>query len=58
MEIIGQSSQPGWNVKIKHFGVSYDLGYYENLEDAIKTRKDAEIKFGFMSNHGERIART
>lgn len=28
------------------------LGYYNNLSDAVKIRKEAELKYGFHSNHG------
>lgn len=30
------------------------LGIYENKEDAIKARKEAEMKYGFHKNHGKR----
>jgi len=33
--------------KIKH------LGYYDKLEDAIKARKEAEIKYRYHENHGK-----
>jgi hypothetical protein len=29
------------------------LGYYPNIEDAIKARKIAELKYGYDINHGE-----
>jgi len=30
------------------------LGIFEDKEDAIKARKEAEIKYGFHANHGKR----
>lgn len=29
------------------------LGRFDNLEDAIKARQEAEIKYGFHPNHGK-----
>lgn len=35
-------AQPIYRVKIKHCGISYELGYYESLEDAKIVRSEAE----------------
>lgn len=33
-------------------GKSVKLGSFSNIDDAIKVRKDAEIKYGYHKNHG------
>ena len=32
----------------------YHLGVFNTLEDALKARKDAEVKFGFSARHGKK----
>ena len=34
-----------WQAQIYHYGVKKHLGYFINKEDAIKVRKEAEIKY-------------
>lgn len=34
-----------WSAKIQHNKVRYSLGYYENKDDAVKARKEAEKKY-------------
>ena len=41
-----------WDAYIKVNGKRINLGYYVDKQDAIKTRRDAEIKHGFHENHG------
>ena len=41
-----------WSANIKSEGKSYFLGYHDRLEDAVKSRKEASLKFGFHENHG------
>jgi len=50
----------GWRQSIKRFRASITvnkksvhLGYFENIEEAIKARKSAEVEYGFHSNHGQ-----
>jgi hypothetical protein len=40
----------GWRARI--FGIH--LGTFENIDDAIAARKEAEAKYGFHPNHGRR----
>lgn len=42
-----------WEAYIKIDGKRKGLGYFENKNDAIKARKDAEIKYGFHPIHGK-----
>lgn len=51
----GVSFQKNINKWFAYIWVDYkriSLGYYENLNDAIKVRKEAEIKYKFHENHG------
>jgi len=43
-----------WTAKIGVRGKSIRLGYFTKKEDAIKSRKEAEIKYGFHDNHGQK----
>lgn len=40
-----------WRAGIKVDGVYHSLGSYVDINDAIKVRKDAEVRFGFHPNH-------
>jgi hypothetical protein len=42
-----------WQVKIKINGVQKHLGYFHDINEAIKARKQAEIEHGFHVNHGQ-----
>jgi len=42
-----------WTVSIKVDGRNIRLGYFSNFDEAVKVRKDAEIKYGFHENHGK-----
>jgi hypothetical protein len=44
-----------WVAYIKIDGKLIHLGYYIEKEDAIKARKEAEIKYGFHENHGKKL---
>ena len=41
-----------WRAVIRANNVIKHIGLFADLEDAIKARKDAEIKLGFHENHG------
>lgn len=41
-----------WHPKIKINGEQVHLGLFENFDDAVDARKEAEIKYGFHENHG------
>ena len=42
----------GWNASIIVNKESKYLGYYRNYEDAVKARKEGEVRYGFHENHG------
>jgi len=44
-----------WIASITYKDKKIYLGAFVNKEDAIKARKDAEIKYGFHKNHGKNI---
>ena len=41
-----------WRSQIKVNGKQISLGSYSDIREAIKARKDAEVKYGFHENHG------
>lgn len=41
-----------WRARIQVNGKPICLGVYKNKKDAIKARKEADIKYGFHKNHG------
>lgn len=43
-----------WRARIHVDGKSILLGYYDNIETAIKARIEAEDTYGFHQNHGKR----
>ena len=43
-----------WYAYIQVKGKTIALGTYEEFEDAVKVRKQAEKKYGFHSNHGQK----
>lgn len=42
-----------WRATIKVDGVEMHLGFFANLDDAIKARATAEVEYGFHENHGK-----
>lgn len=42
-----------WQARININGVNKHLGYFTDIEEAIKSRRDAEEIFGFHKNHGK-----
>ncbi len=41
-----------WRARIKIDGIEIGLGHYTNKDDAIKARKEAEVKYNFHKNSG------
>lgn len=44
-----------WKAKITFKGKTKEIGFFENIEEAIQARKDAELKYDFHPNHGIQI---
>jgi hypothetical protein len=44
-----------WAVRIGHKGRELSLGYFEDIEEAIRVRKEAEIEYGYHENHGREV---
>ena len=42
-----------WRATIKVDGLEIHLGFFANLDDAIKARATAEVEYGFHENHGK-----
>lgn len=43
-----------WEAYIYLGGKKIKIGYYSNIDDAIKARKSASEEYGFHKNHGEK----
>lgn len=50
--VIWHKRDKKWNAQIKADGKIKHLGSFNNLSDAIVSRKNAERKYGFHENHG------
>lgn len=44
-----------WAANIRHNKRQIHLGLFDTLEEAVKVRKSAEIKFNYHPNHGKRL---
>lgn len=53
MGVYWNSQRNKWQAQIKTNGKNKNLGRFINLQDAVSTRKQAEIKYGFHPNHGK-----
>jgi len=42
-----------WRVQIRANGVTTHVGYFDNIDDAISARKEADKLYGYHSNHGD-----
>ena len=46
-----------WQAQIKVNGKNIHLGFYDDFNDAVRVRKDAETEHGFHENHGKGITK-
>lgn len=44
-----------WQASIRHGGKKNHLGLFERLDDAVRARREAEVRLGFHPNHGKRF---
>lgn len=44
-----------WQASIRHGGRKQHLGLFTRLDDAVRARREAEVRLGFHSNHGKRF---
>lgn len=42
-----------WFVRIEVGGATKNLGYFSDIDEAARVRKEAESKYGFSENHGK-----
>jgi hypothetical protein len=42
-----------WRADIKIDGRKISLGYFDDFNDAVEAREEAELKYGFHQNHGK-----
>ena len=45
-----------WRVQIQVDGKHKYLGRHKELDDAVRARKQAEVKYGYHENHGRVVA--
>jgi len=45
-----------WEVKIYDGRKNISLGRFDTIDEAVKVRKDAEVRLGYHDNHGRRAA--
>lgn len=45
-----------WQARIRVDKQLMSLGLYVNLDDAIKAREAANLKYGFHDNHGKEVS--
>tara|TARA_R110000772_G_scaffold5454_8_gene19525 strand:+ start:1406 stop:1927 length:522 start_codon:yes stop_codon:yes gene_type:complete len=46
-----------WQSQIKVNGKNIHLGFYDDFEEAVKVRKEAELKYGFHKNHSNGVTK-
>lgn len=54
---VRQSSKNRWRASIRVDGEVIEIGSFPSVEEAIKARKGAELKYGFHANHGREPTR-
>lgn len=53
MGVRKHSKNNNWIAEIRVNGKSIYLGSFYDFDDAVKARKEAEVKYGFHENHGK-----
>jgi len=53
--ILGVGKKGGkWHARIKVDRKEINLGYFDDINDATRARQEADTKYGFHKNHGEK----
>ena len=55
--VIWHKSSSNWVARIGHKNKKIHLGCFDDINDAVKARRDAEAKYGFHKNHGKKPAK-
>jgi hypothetical protein len=50
--VVWEKNAKKWRARISYKGREMSLGYFEDIEEAIRVRKEAEIEYGYHENHG------
>ncbi len=55
MGVVWDEGRRRWQARIRVNSKDHYLGRFKDVDSAIKTRKEAEIKYGFHKNHGRAV---
>jgi hypothetical protein len=53
--VVWHARDKRWQASIRHRGKKHHLGLFKRLEDAVRARREAEVRLGFHPNHGKRF---
>lgn len=53
--VVWHARDKRWQASIRHGGKKRHLGLFARLEDAVRARREAEVRLGFHPNHGKRF---
>jgi hypothetical protein len=53
--VVWHARDKRWQASIRHGGRKRHLGLFTRLEEAVRARREAEVRLGFHPNHGKRF---
>ena len=53
--VVWHARDSRWQASIRHGGRKQHLGLFARFEDAVRARREAEVRLGFHPNHGRRF---